>query len=469
MHEAVIKGLREIVGKDRMTISLVDREVYSYCYGVFMKGKPDIIVMPKTPEEISSIHVLANETKTPVIPRGVGTSWMGTNQAPKGGIMLDMALMDKLIEINEDTLVLVAEAGASVYKLMYELDRKGLRFPLTPVYTTGPQLGAAVACNATGLHMTKFGGVGDNVVGLEVVLPTGEIVTLGSGAFGGECGFFHRYMGGMDLIGLFINAGGTTGVITKAAIKVKTKPNYEDVLSYGWPRDKAEDLAQLMSQLHRQYIYDILLVNEWQFYSVRKDLLPPGVHFVAILSIDGDTEEHLRQRLETIKSLCVQRGGKNLGDLAKPMMKAPSYGINLSSKVFSILGRGQTTYFYAPILKFPEIYDLWEGACKKYGFWNEKYLPMWFSFAGRNIINPYPMLGHCDPRDEKELKQVWEWWKYFNIKIAKLGCTQYLMGDGLPKEIYKKIGPLYDLMKKIKITLDPNNIMNPSELFSIDN
>ena len=466
MNEKLGEHLASIVGEKHVSTSPTDRKFYAYATGAsgdFINGVPDYVVLPSSSAEIAAIMRLANETKTPVVPRGGGTNDAGSNVAPFGGIILDMSLMDKILEINEDDMVVVAEGGCSVYKIMYELDKRGLAFPISPLYTSGPQIGAGVACNITGCYMTRFGRLGDNLTGLEVVLPTGEIVTFGSGAYPGEYGFYHRYVGGPDLLGLFVNAGGSTGVITKVAVRVKVKPAYQKVLSYGWSREGVQELTDCLIQLHKNYIYDILLLNHWNFYmggKLGKVKLPPETHFIALLTVDAKYPDLLEREEEETRELCTRYGGVDLGDIGQHAMEGPDYRIWVS--VSPWMQRIHYPFYYSPVRKFPEIYEIFEQSCKKYGLWNERYIPSWFSFHCRHAMNPYPTLGITYPMDEAETRNLKMWWDDLNTQLADKGCSQYLMGDAFPLITFEKLGPLYDLMKKVKRVLDPNDIMNPS-------
>jgi glycolate oxidase len=469
MDEIVIQRLKEIVGQKHVTTNIADLESYKYVVGVssdYLHGNPEVVVMPQTTEQVSAIVKLANETNTPITPRGGGTGCWANNIARYGGIMLDMSLMDKILQIDEDNMVVVAEGGCSVYRIMYELDLLGLAFPASPLYTSAVQIGSGVSTNMNGCHISRFGRLGDNLTGLEVVLPTGEVITLGSGAYKNGYGYWTRYVGGPDLMGLFINAGGTMGVVTKVAVRVKPKPASVKILAYGWRRDQAESLSKALYWMQRDYVYDILLLNFWNFFiagKFGKVKLPEHIHFVALVSVDGDDEEDLAHHLKKVVRQCTEHGGEDLGDLGIHAMGAPTYKIWVS--VSPWMQRIQGTYFYNPLLKFPEVYSTWEQSCRDWKFWDEKHIPAWFSFHDRNTMNPYPLLGISNPEDKEELERIWQFLQDFNTRITKLGCTQYLMGDSLPPIVFENLGPLYDFMKRTKQFMDPKNIMNPTKTF----
>jgi FAD/FMN-containing dehydrogenase len=127
--------------------------------------------------------------------------------------------------------------------------------------------------------------------------------------------------------------------------------------------------------------------------------------------------------------------------------------------------RSAAFYYYAPVAKFAEIYDLWENICRKYGYWNEKYIPAWLSWADRNSINPYPMIVAIPSLDPEELKKFKAFWTEHCSKLIEKGCAMYAIGRTIPREALTNLGNGYKLLKTIKRAMDPNNIMNPGILF----
>jgi FAD/FMN-containing dehydrogenase len=267
-------------------------------------------------------------------------------------------------------------------------------------------------------------------------------------------------------MGLFVNAGGAMGVVTKVAVRIKPKPAATKVLAYGWRRDQAEPLAKALYWMQRDYVYDILLLNFWNFYmagKLGKVELPEHIHFVAFVSVDGDDEEDLTHHVKKFVQRCIEYGGENLGNLGTHAMGPPGYKVWVS--VSPWMQRTQGTYFYNPLLKFPEVYETWEQSCRDWGFWNAEHIPAWFSFHDRNTMDPYPLLGISYPEDKKEMERIWLFLQDFNTRITKLGCTQYLLGDTLPPITAENLGPLYSLMLRVKRFMDPKNIMNPTKIF----
>jgi len=466
----VLKELEKIVGEKHVSTSSMDLKSYAFVQGTgadMIGMKPaDAVVLPKNALEVSKIVKLANKYKIPIVPRGAGTNSSGMNVAHKGGIVVDMSRLCNEMYIDEDNMVVVAEAGCSVYWIMRELDKKGLRFPFMPLYTAAPQIGSGVSCNITGNYMSRYGSMGDNLVGLEAVMPTGEIITFGPGGMKGGWGHYQRYTGGPDLMGLFVNASGSMGVVTKVAVRIKPAPEVEDILCYGWKREQAKELTEAMYWLQRKFVYDFFLINKWNYHSAEADgrlSIPKDIHFIGVISIDAASGQELEFERRRVVEIAEKNGGVDLGELGKFTMGPPYYRIWLS--VSRWMQRIEATYFWCPVKKFPEVYDIWEEVCRKYRFWDEEHCPAWFSFHGRNTCDPYPMLAKANPTDPDELARLKKWWKELNIKLCAAGCVQYDLGDSFPAQNYKVLGPQWDLVRRIKKTIDPNGIMNPSRTY----
>ena len=470
IDEKIVQRLASIVGDSHVSVSRVDRMAYAYVQGTGadMIGHKlaDAIVLPKNVEEVSQVVRLANEERIPIIPQGARTNSCGMNVAHKGGIVVDMRRLANEMYVDEDNMVLVADAGFSVYYLMRELDKKGLRFPFMPLYTAAPQIGSAVSCNITGNYMTRFGSMGDNIVGLEVVMPTGEIALFGPGAIENGWGHYQRYVGGPDLMGLFVNASGAMGIITRIAVRVKPRPEKETILCYGWERKHARELTEAMYWMQRRFVYDFFLINRWNYHSAEVQgsvNLPDNVHFIAMVSVDGASDTELKMERDRIVEIADANKAVDLGDLGQLTMGPPYYRIWLS--VSKWMQRIEATYFWCPVKKFPEVYDIWENVTRKYDFWDADHCPAWFSFHGRNTCNPYPMLASADPTNEEELERMKVWWTELNQELCGAGCVQYNLGDSFPDQNYEVLGYQWDLTRKIKKFLDPNGIMNPSRTY----
>ncbi len=213
-----VHALKRIVGDDWVVTQRDQMEGYladEAFLGVLPKPADNVVVVkPANPEEISAILKLANEDRTPVYPRGGGTGLCGGAVPTRDGIVLSMERLDRIIEVDKDNMMIVAEAGVTLERLLKAVENAGLLFPPHPG-DEGAQVGGIVACNAGGTRALKYGVVRNYVKGLEVVLPSGEIVHMG--------GKLLKNNTGLDLMHLIIDSEGILGVITKATMRLYPK------------------------------------------------------------------------------------------------------------------------------------------------------------------------------------------------------------------------------------------------------
>ena len=240
MDTTLKKKLQTIVGPERVTDNLGACWAYAFNdFGSifnppFVGGRPDIIVKPVSTLEVADIVKLASDTKTPLVPAG-GREGNASGAVPtKGGILLDLTLMDKVMKICKKSRAVRAQAGITYTKLRDRVRREGYwlgnQGPGGPM---GGTLGGGISLVSTGIGGGAFGQYGENVLGLQVVLPTGEVIETGSMS-NPDCDWFHRHCCGLDASGLFIGAAGSLGVITEAAVKIHKAPSFSQSRSYGF-------------------------------------------------------------------------------------------------------------------------------------------------------------------------------------------------------------------------------------------
>src|ERR671939_2204665 len=211
----VLERLREIVGADNVLVDADRVEPYAQD-AVKEKFPPEAVVLPRSAEEISAILRLANRERFPVTARGGGVGYTGGAVPIEGGIVIGTDRMNHIREINADDLYVVTEPGVTTYALQQAVEEYGLFYPPDPASYKDSYIGGNIAENAGGIRSAKYGVTKHYVLGLEVVLPTGEIVRTG--------GSTSKNVVGFDLTGLICGSEGMLGIITEATLKLLPLP-----------------------------------------------------------------------------------------------------------------------------------------------------------------------------------------------------------------------------------------------------
>src|ERR687895_315761 len=207
--------LAEVVGAENVLIDAERVEPYAQD-AIKEKFPPEAVVLPGSTREVSEILRLANERRFPVTARGGGVGYTGGAVPVEGGIVVGTDRMNRIREINADDLYAVTEPGVTTYALQQAVEQLGLFYPPDPASYKNSFIGGNVAENAGGIRSAKYGVTKHYVLGLEVVLPTGEIVRAG--------GRTTKNVTGFDLTGLICGSEGMLGIITEATLKLLPLP-----------------------------------------------------------------------------------------------------------------------------------------------------------------------------------------------------------------------------------------------------
>lgn len=197
-------------------------------------GSPAAAVIARSVEDVVEAVLAANRRKTPLYVRAAGSTYAGGTNPCDGAVVLDTSALNRILTIDEDRGLVLVEPGVIYGTLLGELGRRGLTLGVVPLTGAAGTVGGAIASHGLGTGSPRFQGTGDEVAGLEVVLPTGELLRTGSAVLEGA-GFFARYAVGPDLTGMFLGANGCLGVITKIALWVHPRPEHQETFALGFP------------------------------------------------------------------------------------------------------------------------------------------------------------------------------------------------------------------------------------------
>jgi glycolate oxidase len=452
-----IKELKEIVGEKNVKTDLIERLCYSRDLSVH-EAVPDVVIFAKNAQEISKIMALANREKIPVTPRGSGTSAVGGALAAKGGILLDLSRMDKILEIDKENGYVVVEPGVLCNNLGLALAPSHF-FPPDPASSALASLGGMVSTNASGNRALKYGTTKHYVLGLEVVLPDGRIINTGS--------VLGKTSAGYDLTHLFTNAEGTLGIITKIILKILPMPEY---IAFAEARfsstlDAGKAATEILTSgiaLSSCEILDKVTIDV-----VNKTMglnIPDHVGCILFIEIDGN-KKAVQENIEKINKICQGNQGIETrwdDDPAKRLkMWAARQGIIAS---LSKVKRGSRLQSITddpgiPITKIPEAIVEIRKIAEKHNLAIST-----FGHIGDGNLHPVFM---SDPRNKQEWEAIRKASKdLIDLTLRLKGTLTAEHGTGMAKSPYIKmeLGETLEVMKQIKKALDPNNILNPGKM-----
>ena len=236
-REQLVQALSAIVGSKHVLWDDYDLMLYEYDASV-ERGTPDVVVLPATAEEVAAIVKLCVQLRVPYIPRGAGTGLSGGAVAISGGVMIAFSRMNRILDIDPDSMRATVEPGVVNLHLSQATARFGLQFIPDPSSQKACTIGGNVGENSGGPHTLLYGVTVNHVTGLEFVTPAGDIVEVGGKALD---------FPGYDLVGLLIGSEGTIGIATK--ITVKLSPLTEDVRTLLAVYDRLDDASRSCSDI----------------------------------------------------------------------------------------------------------------------------------------------------------------------------------------------------------------------------
>jgi glycolate oxidase len=444
----------EIVGADHFTDQLEELVPYSYDASMNVH-RPDAAVWPESTEQIAEIVKFANEYKIPVVPRGAGTSLSGGVIPIRGGIIIDLSRMNRILEISIENRYAHVQAGVVCDDLNRQLAKHGFTFPPDPASSTVATIGGNVATNAGGIKGAKYGTTRDYVLGLQVVLPTGEVMHTGS--------YTMKCVSGYDLAKLFIGAEGTLGVVTEVTLKINPLPRHAmtAVATYARLEDAGKAIFQTMTSGILPSVMEILDKVTLKSIKENTDLDLPEAEAMILTETDGYTWEEVEAQMEVVLRILSQNH-PSLVKTAKD--EKERLGLWKARKsAYATLARTSTSFVLddvtVPISKIPDLLVGIQDIAQRHGLQVATY-----GHAGDGNLHPQILYDEYNPETVEKMEKVEE--AIFHLAISLKGTLTGEHGIGLSKANYMTLehdSVEMALMRQIKRTLDPNNIMNPGK------
>lgn len=451
----VAHSLAEIVGENHVSDQPEEAYFYARDPGLMPAHEPDYVVVPKTVEEIQEIVRLASREKIPIVPMGAGMALTGLIIPLKGGIVMDMKRMNRILEVNEKARYVLVEGGTSHGSLKAYLEKNYPRLrhsvPDSPATAT---IAGNVMIHGQGRLTQQYGFNSDMIAGLEVVLASGEICKIGSCSISSD--WFSKGAPLPDLSGLFLGWFGATGVITKVAVKLYPRKKMRDVEIFITDRD---DLVP-------DIVYEIThteMVEDINIFAQPLPMIFKDNHHLTIF-ITGDTEEEIEFKRKMVWYALdgfIKRkdgGFMSIPPVMKPtLLDMPQRSVSR----FADVKKGGGFEYSGPILlveKYPECYRKVMELASKYD--------LAYSAMARVIGRGHCMMfgfsftfNRADPdmmdRTRKALQEVSE----YALAVGGVFWKPTVQEQRMAME---KMHPnTQKLMKMIKKNLDPDGIMNP--------
>ena len=448
----IYESLREIVGPERVSTGQEERYFYSRDSGAQPSRRADYVVLPKTTQEVQAIVALANREKVPITPMGGGFTLSALAVPNRAGIVLDMKGMDRILEVNETSRYALIEAGVTQAALRSYLKRNH-----PDLQHSTPEAPPAVTVVANALiqghgHISpRYGVNSDMINGMEVVLPTGEVCTIGSRSVGPS--WFTR--GPLpDLAGLFVGWYGTTGIVTKLSLRLYPKPDYRDVFVFS--TDEIDLIPEAISGVTRlDLIEDFFLITQ------EKPDWMNHCFFVLILSAHRKEELVLKKDLYKRFFREFAGGGKfefveNLHPaLRKRFLDVPPQAALAAD--FRKGGGFEYTGAILPIDKIPEAWRKGIEIAHRYG--------MLCSYVHQVLPGPGIMFGFnysFNRGDQQDVENTRKALEESNRLTYALGGMVWKGELGAQRMAMERMDPnTLRLLTRVKKLLDPEGIMNP--------
>lgn len=460
MEDHLIQKLIAITGKEHAKTTTAQKLAYSYDATAGFQAMPDLVLSPANTEEIQQIVRICAEYRIPIVSRGSGTNLAAGTVPNAGGVVLLFNRMNQVLEFDEENLTLTVQPGVITKDINELVEPKGLFYPPDPSSMKISTIGGNVSENSGGLRGLKYGVTRDYVKGLTVVLPNGEILKTG--------GKLTKDVAGYDLTSLFVGSEGTIGVITEIVLGLIPSPQTKQTLLVFY--DQLETAAETVSSIIAAKVVPATLefMDKGTIENVEEYMkigLPTDSEAMLLIEQDGDEQTVIRD-MQLVHKICMEHGAKYT-QLAQSTEEA----LQLSTArrvALSVLARKRpTTILEDATVPRSEIAKM----VKEIQRIAEKYKLMIYTFGHAGDGNLHPTCL-TDARDLEEMERVEAAFSEIFDSAIRLGGTitgEHGVGEMKAPYLEWKIGTAgIEVMKGIKQSLDPLNIMNPGKIFAKD-
>ncbi|NVM02234.1 MAG: FAD-binding oxidoreductase [Candidatus Helarchaeota archaeon] len=437
---------------------------YSEDASPFEGNLPQIVVRPETTEHISKIMKIATDKQVPVVPVG-GRSSISGSTIPRvdNALMIDITKMTKILELNEDIMTVTVQTGITWSELIHKLKEKGYKLGFRGPYGgNAGTVGGSLSANSIGCGASANGGACDNVIGLEVVLPNGEIIKTGSNWRNSSPIMrenFARYCTFNDLTGLFLGDHGTLGIKTAATLKIFPVPKGVAYADFGF--SNLEQATKAFHEIQSNHLVEeaVMLGDSNSIVLLASSYRSTFKNLECILAviIEEVDEEIAKIKRELCEKIVRKYGGKSIG-----MFLSKAHWLNMFNLVQSLFEEGfwYNTCHIRPISTLPILVEKFHALANKYQLKEN----------GFNWIISALGVDHCftsgwitifmGDKNKKDL--VYKAWEELREIEMELGGVPYWTGKLWEPYALDRVNPSFiGLLKTLKKALDPKNLLHP--------
>lgn len=464
----VVESLKLIVGEKYV---LVDDEekLKEYSHDEVAEtryhGMPEVVVKPGSTEEISAIMKLANREMVPVTPQGAKSGLSGGGVPVLGGIVLSVERMNRILEIDRANMMAVAEPGIITNEFSDAVEKEGLFFAGYPMSLLTCYLGGNVAENAGGGKAIKYGVTGRYILGLEVVMPTGEVAFFG--------GKRVKDVTGYNMVQLMVGSEGTLGIFTKIIVKLIPLPKAKiDMMVLFEDLQTAIDVVpRIMTEVGVtptgiEFMDRLTLETSCKHLGESLEQYKNAGAFL-IIEVDGNDEERILNECLDIGDLCTDNGAIDAFVAQTPSDQERIWKLRRNAaEAFKAISPRQTLEdIVVPMSEIPKVMPVLDELSKKY----DVFIPC-YGHAGDGNLHA-TVVKNPDHSEEQWLDILPKVLADLYAEINKLGGTisgEHGIGNKRKQFLHLVLGETeIETMKSIKKVFDPNNILNPGKIFDL--
>ncbi|MGE0733905.1 MAG: FAD-binding oxidoreductase [Alphaproteobacteria bacterium] len=453
--EATLASLKQLLG-DRLSVNAAVRERHGKDEGWYPASPPDAVAFATSTEEVAEIVKICARNKTPIIPYGTGTSLEGHIAAIQGGISLDVSQMNKVLEVNGEDMDCRVQPGVTRKALNAHLRDTGLFFPIDP--GADASLGGMAATRASGTNAVRYGTMRENVLSLEVVLADGRIIRTAKRA--------RKSSAGYDLTRLFVGSEGTLGVITEVSLRLYGIPEAIASAVCNFPDLESAVNAVIVTIQSGIPVARIEIADEVQIDAINKySKLTLPVRPTLFLEFHG-TEAGVKEQSERFRAIGNDFGCDSFEWTTSPEERTKLWQARhdaaYAAKAIRQGAEVWATDVCVPISKLAQCITETQADLKKY----DLIAPI----VGHVGDGNFHLVLIADKNDADEMKRAHEVNDRLVMRALSFGgtCTgEHGIGLGKMDFLIAEHGEAVSVMRALKQTMDPDNIMNPGKILRV--